>query len=447
MKSLLFLFLSMIIFPSFAEEGLTVVAVGEAEVETEKMVFVATELPNNSTPAEKKQINEFQKLLQNDFSFYRQLFDVVNSSGYETMVANSDYSKLKLKGVAYFLSSEYSKSMNGQLSVDLKLHSVREEKVLEKVNVLFSSGNLREKGHEATDLLYQRVTGKGSIFRSKIVFVSDRDSRKGIDIKELYIMDFDGFNKKRLTRHEGTVISPAFSFDGKKVLYSLIKNSRSKYRNVNLYLMDIETGKTRILSKKKGINSGAVFMPDGDHIALTMSHEGNAEIYALNVNTGKTRRITKHFAPDVDPSINVSGTKMAFLSGRSGTGRPMIYIADPRDLEKSVKRISYVGKYNATPRFSPDGSQIAFSSWLDNRFDIFRVDDNGDNLYRLTKDFGSNEDPTYSNDGQFIAFSSQRVLSRTKAVQNIYIMNADGEILGRLTENYGNCSTPRWSKY
>ncbi len=202
-----------------------------------------------------------------------------------------------------------------------------------------------------------------------------------------------------------------------------------------------------MVSSRKGINSGAVFMPDGKHIALTLSHQGNAELYALNTETGATRRITKHFAPDVDPSINVTGTKMAFLSGRSGSGKPMIYVADPRSQEKDVKRISYVGKYNATPRFSPDGSQIAFASWLDNRFDIFRVDENGDNLYRLTKDFGSNEDPTYSNDGQFIAFSSQRVLSRTKAVQNIYIMTADGEILGQVTENFGNCSTPRWSKY
>ena len=106
----------------------------------------------------------------------------------------------------------------------------------------------------------------------------------------------------------------------------------------------------------------------------------------------------------------------------------------------------HFGKFNATPRFAPDGKTIAFSSWLDTRFDIFRIDSDGNNLARLTKDFGSNEDPTYSNDGQFIAFSSQRVLSRTRAVQNIYIMDNDGEIIGSITENFGNCTTPRWTK-
>lgn len=186
-------------------------------------------------------------------------------------------------------------------------------------------------------------------------------------------------------------------------------------------------------------------MPDGEHIALTLSHTGSADLYVMNLKTNSLRRLTNKPTPDVDPSINRDASLMTFLSGRAGAA--MIYTMDPSGVEKDVKRISYVGQFNATPRFSPDGKEIAFSSWLDNRFDIFRIGADGLNLSRLTKDFGSNEDPTYSPDGEFIAFSSQRVLSRTSAVQNIYIMDRDGEILGSITENYGNCITPRWSKY
>lgn len=441
----LVLFLSFL--PINAKDGLTIVAVGEAEIEADKLIVARAAAPGNATAADKKLFKEVEDLFENDFSFYRQKFQVDKSDNYNAMISSENYSGLKAQNVRYFIQLSFEKSSATQINMEATLFGVREEKQLEQVRVSFGAADVRTRAHEAADVLFQKIHGKASIFRSQIVFVSDRTSRGTGDVKELYIMDFDGRNKRQLTFHKGTVISPAFSFDGKKVLYSLIKNTRSKKRNVNLHLLDIETGKSRVLSRKKGLNSGAVFMPDGKHIALTMSHQGNAEIYALNIASGETRRITKHFAPDVDPSINVSGTKMAFLSGRSGAGKPMIYIADPRSLEKDVKRISYVGKFNATPRFSPDGSQIAFSSWLDNRFDIFRVDDNGDNLHRLTKDFGSNEDPTYSNDGQFIAFSSQRVLSRRKAVQNIYIMSSEGEILGNVTENFGNCSTPRWSKY
>ena len=185
-------------------------------------------------------------------------------------------------------------------------------------------------------------------------------------------------------------------------------------------------------------------MPGDKEILLTLSFGGNAEIYAMNIQTRALRRITKHFSLDVDPSINNEGSLLAFLSGRSG--KAMIYTMDPTGVEKNVKRISYVGQYNATPRFSPDGREIVFSSWLDERFDLFRINADGSGLSRLTKDFGSNEDPTYSNDGEFIAFSSQRVLSRTKATHNIYIMDKDGDIMGSLTKEFGNCITPRWSK-
>ena len=207
---------------------------------------------------------------------------------------------------------------------------------------------------------------------------------------------------------------------------------------------DTKTGQSRLVSSRAGINSGAVFLPGGEEIILTLSHSGNAELYQMNLATKKLKRLTRDGAPDVDPSINVDGTLLTFLSARHG--KPMIFTLDPSGLEKKVKQISFVGQFNATPRFSPDGKEIVFASWLDNRFDLFRVNAKGTGLSRLTKNFGSNEDPTYSNDGEFIAFTSQRVMSSTRAVKKIYIMDRYGEILGSITDDYGNCMTPRWSK-
>ena len=432
---------------SYAEEGLTIVAVGEAEVEQDKMAFVVSNIPGNANSSQKKLINEMQSLFQNDFSFYKQYFDVMNPQGYEGLGKAKNFSGLKGKNLRFLILSAYELAPGGQVSTEINLYDVNSEEKLTTIKETFSTNNTRQIGHQLTDKIFRAIKNDESIFKSKIIFVSDRNTTSSKQIKELYMMDFDGRNPTQLTRHGGTVISPAISFDGKKVIYSLIKNNRNKNRNVNLYVMDLNTKKSRVLSSRKGINSGAVFMPDGENIALTMSHQGNAEIYALNINSGATRRITRHFAPDVDPSFNRDGTRMVFLSGRSGSRKPMIYIADPRSQEKDVKRRGFVGDYNATPRFSPDGEEVAFSSWMDGKFDIFRINQDGRHLYRLTKDFGSNEDPTYSNDGQFIAFSSQRVLSQSKAVQNIYIMTREGEILGQVTENFGNCSTPRWSKY
>jgi len=136
---------------------------------------------------------------------------------------------------------------------------------------------------------------------------------------------------------------------------------------------------------------------------------------------------------------------MTFLSDRAG--KAMIYTSDPNGEERNVKRISFVGQFNATPRFSPDGKEIVFSSWLDNSFDLFRIASDGSGLSRLTKEFGSNEDPSYSNDGEFITFTSQRIISRIKADQNIYIMDREGAVLGAVTHGFGNCISPRWYNF
>jgi TolB protein len=434
MKKILLFTLLLFSFVSEAQDK-TVVAVGEAELEKNNLLFVSS--PGKGLTKESLSITN---ILKNDFSFYKKKY-----TGFSGSVANLKKSYFTQKKINYGVEVTLEKN-GSSFKAQAKLYDSKMNLSGTFTSSFNNMNKLRANAHVLSNEIYKKLTKTESMFLSKIIFVSDRDGRKANHVKEIYSMDFDGGNPKRETFHKGTVISPALSIDGKKVLYSLIKNNRSKKRNVNLYLLNLETGKSEIISSKKGINSGAVFMPDGKSLLMTMTHQGNAELYAMDIATKRTRRITKHSAPDVDPSINVRGDLMTFLSGRSGTSKPMIYIADPRAMEKGVKRISYVGRFNATPRFSPDGTEIAFSSWLDNKFDIFRVDSTGDNLYRLTKDFGSNEDPTYSKDGQFIAFSSQRVISSSKAVQNIYIMGHEGEIIGQITKNFGNCTTPRWSK-
>ncbi len=424
-KILISLFTLAICSLGYASDVL-IVPVGDADLKTSNLYIRPPVLEKGFTGPQKEQINELVALLQNDFSFYRKIFSVVKED----------------KGTIDYRISCEAQAIAGGVKFTAHYNDVA-QKVEQSFSYDITLAKTREYGHKIADEIYQKIVGKPSIFNSKIVFVSDRTS-VGKDIrKELYIMDFDGKGTVRLTNHNGTVISPALSHDGTKVLYSLIREGVRR-RNVNLYVLDLITRKSRLLSSRKGINSGAVFLPGDKEILLTMSHTGNSEIYRMNLASTKLTSVTHHYAIDVDPSINISGDLMTFLSSRAG--KPMIYTLDPRGKEKDVKRISFVGQFNATPRFSPDGKEIVFSSWLDNRFDLFRISSNGTNLSRLTKNFGSNEDPTYSNDGQFIAFSSKRVLSKHKAVQNIYIMDRDGDILGNITKKFGNCITPRWSK-
>ena len=407
-------------------QEMNLVAIGEARAQKAAIAFEdSSEAPLPGARA--ALAGRFLGVLRSDFRFYPQFF------------------REAPPGEALYLGrAAFSPGGGGGAAYVLVLENTRTRETLLRAEGSFDGGGLAARAHDLADRVFRALTGGASVFKSEIVFVSDLGSTRERPVKELHVMDFDGGNKRRLTRHGAIVVSPAVSRDGKRVLYSLIRG-RGRGRNVRLYVLDRDTGRSVLLSDRRGINSGAVFMPDGRDVLLTLSHEGNADIYRMDLGSGRLVPVTRDPALDVDPSIKGDGSLMAFLSGR--TGEAHVHVLDPKAAEKDVRRISFVGRFNATPRFSPDGSEIAFSSWIDGRFDIVRIGHDGHGLVRLTKGFGSNEDPTWSGDGRLIAFSSQRVLSRRRAVHGIHVMTRDGEIIGErsLTEGYGNCTSPRWS--
>ncbi len=432
----------------FAQDA--VIAVGQAEQDKDKFVIDDPEI-NNLTGTQKKLADELIEILRNDFVFYKHKFNSVDYSDKgKSSYSFPDVEKWLAGGVTYFVSSRMDNSTGSSIEANFKVWSVLTKKEIFSSKFKVSSDGLRSTAHSIADTIYRSITGKPSIFNSKIIFVSDRDSGREIE-KELYIMDFDGRRVDKLTNFNSVVLSPSISPDNSKIMFSVIGGkkeiSRAKVRTIktiDLRMFDLKTKKIQTISERPGINSGAIFGKDPDTIYLTLSFSGNADIYEMNTSSGKMRKITSHYGDDVDPSLSQDGSLMTFLSNRPG--RAHIYTMNPSDTEKDVKRISFVGQFNATPRFSPDGKEIAFTSWVDNGFDLYRIGADGSNLVRLTKNFGSNEEPSYSLDGEFIIFTSKRVINSRKAVQDIYIINRDGEVLGQLTQNFGRCFSPQWTK-
>jgi TolB protein len=443
--SLLFVILS---FSALAQDA--VIAVGKAEQEKDKLVIDDPEMTGLNGD-QKRLASELTEILRNDFAFYKHKFETIEyfekgKNSYSTPTIE----KWKGHGLTYFIAS--SVGVSGQnIESRYKAYSVLTGRELFSASFKVSHESLRNSAHAIADSIYRSMTGKPSIFNSKIVFVSDRTTTNKNDIqKELYLMDFDGRRVEKLTDFKSVVISPSISPDNSRIMFSLISAhkevSRNKVRTIknnHLKMYDLRSKHISTVSSKPGINSGAIFSARGNSIYLTLSFSGNADIYEMDLATDKLRKITTHYGDDVDPSVTRDGSLMTFLSNRSG--RAHIYTMDPSSPEKDVKRISFVGQFNATPRFSPDGKEIAFSSWVDNGFDLYRIDSTGNNLSRLTKNFGSNEEPVFSPDGEFIVFTSKKMVSKSKAAQDVYIMNREGEIMGQLTQNFGRCFSPQWT--
>src|SRR5262249_23788488 len=101
--------------------------------------------------------------------------------------------------------------------------------------------------------------------------------------------------------------------------------------------------------------------------------------------------------------------------------------------------------YNAA--FSPDGQAIAFVSERDGNLEIYRVNRDGSALKRLTKEFALDDRPTWSPDGKRIAFVSTRQPAEKpgQAWNALYLMNADGSGVQRLSGTAAADYSPAWS--
>lgn len=93
------------------------------------------------------------------------------------------------------------------------------------------------------------------------------------------------------------------------------------------------------------------------------------------------------------------------------------------------------------PAWSPDGTQIAFSSLDDPIQSIYLINADGSHLRRLTEGPGSDFSPEWSPDGRQIAFVS----TRGSGDLNLYVMDADGSNMRQLTEDRRVDRSPAWS--
>ena len=109
---------------------------------------------------------------------------------------------------------------------------------------------------------------------------------KGAAIADIAVINSDGTNLKILTKGDGNNGFPSWSPDGKQIVY------RASNKNLKrLFILDSETGATRILTKDSHDNFPS-WSPDGTRIAFTSLRDGDYEIYTINPDGTDLKRLT-----------------------------------------------------------------------------------------------------------------------------------------------------------
>jgi len=437
------------------------IKVGEAQVKKSLLAFPALQFSSSASaaPQHQKFGAELYKVIKNDLDVTG-YFDLIDPKAfledsaklsplpYPEAENGFKFESWKSIGAEFLLRLNFSIA-GDQLNLEVYAYHIPKSKKILSKKYKGTLSQISKLAHSFANDLVLALTGKEGMFLSKVVVAS---SKVGSQIKEIYIMDWDGANLQKVTTHNSIALSPNWSPDGKKILYTafvskVLPKGKKGLRNPDLFMLDLFKGQRWLISDRMGLNSGGAFHPDGQSILMTMSEKGNSDIYRVNLEGAIIKKLTNgpSGALNVEPAVSPDGNKVAFSSDR--LGKPMVWVMDI-DGTNVAKRTT-AGVYNSSPSWSPDGKKLAFAGLDDRHYDIFIMDADGTKLERLTSKkkndgsgkWSSNEDPVFSPDGRFIMYSSDR-----DGVNQVYIINVDGTNERRITFDRNNYYKPRWSK-
>ncbi len=402
---------------------------------TSPRVAVPECVPRAGDEASREACRVVTQVLRNDLRF-ENLFQVVPDNLYSAIPSlNPDAPNMEdWKGIgAKILVVTKAAVAGGDLSLELRVFFVDSGQTMLSKRYSGKADNPRIFAHQASDEIVGLTQNRG-VARTRIAFVSDRDATKEKRGKELYLMDYDGYNPRRVTVNQSLNILPNWAPDGRSLAYVSYRQG-----SPDVYLARIYEGQpARNLTGGQGAQAFApAFSPDGTRLAYASNRSGNMEIWVSNADGSGARRLTNHPSADTAPCWSPTGNELAFTSNR--TGAPQLWMMDSEGL--NVRRLSTIGNYNDACAWSPDKAnpEIAYTSRIEGGFEIAVVDLTTRQVRQLTEGRGSCEYPTWAPSGRHLAFSCNRGGS-----WQITVSDRLGQVVQALAAGPGNNVQPDW---
>ena len=189
-----------------------------------------------------------------------------------------------------------------------------------------------------------------------------------------------------------------------------------------------------------GSNQRILFTSDRDN------DEGGFEVYSVKPDGTDPQRLTNAPGTDQFAVWSPDGKRIAFRSPRDNPNGLDIFAMNADGTE--VVRLTNGPGFNNAPGWSKDGARIVFMSTRDGvdpakgqvgDNEIYTMNADGSDLVRLTNNAAFDGSPTFSPDGRFIAFVSDR--DHPGLTTELYLMRLDGTGVTRLTSQNGTSHT------
>jgi Tol biopolymer transport system component len=220
--------------------------------------------------------------------------------------------------------------------------------------------------------------------------------RWALDDYDLYAVRIDGQEMQRLTISPGYDAEATVSPDGKTIVWTSMKDG-----DLDIYAMNLDGTRVRRLTDDLGYDGGAFFSPDSKRIVYRASHPtdpveiakykellaqrlvepGRLELFVMNADGSNRKPVTSNGASNFAPYFHPDGKRIIFSSNvetRGDGGRPEFHLYLIGDEGSGLERLTFAGRFNSFPMFSPDGRRLV---WVSDRnakepgeFNIFLAD-------------------------------------------------------------------------
>ena len=257
-----------------------------------------------------------------------------------------------------------------------------------------------------------------------------------VGIADVYVVPIGGGEPRRLTNWNAAIEGLSWTPDGREIVYSLDEppasrlwrisaNTSTPARGVPIADIPVAATNPSISRPMPGQPARLAFQTitrDVDLQLIDLDRRADHTLESTPFSSSTRIEGSSRFSQD--------GRRIAFASFRSGG--PEVWVAE-RD-GSGLRQLTTIGSTGVLiGGWSPDGSRIAFEAAVDGNTDVYLVGTDGGHLSRLTTEPSMDGVPTWSNDGQWIYFTS----TRGGPVPDLWRMRPNGGEPTRVTRNGG----------
>ena len=340
---------------------------------------------------------------------YSDRFEMLDSLPASLVGEGIDYTLWDQLGATWLVSGQVEGLGEGYVLV-LDLHNVVYAELREQARFDLpdpASEDFRMAVHRVSDQIVEWIFDEPGMAATRIAF----SRLLGDGVQELYLVDSDGENMRRLTNHGDISKSPAWHPSGQKLAY---------VRSVDLtphkvFELDLRTGRETVLDPgREGQQATPAYHPNGRELAFGLMGNNRSGLFGWDVaGDCCLTHIQGGRWEDLSPSYSPDGTRIAFNSNRLGTNIPQVYVVSSRGGQAELISPYVPGSpgYYTSPDWSPTGDRVAFHGRIARygqyQILVAEVQSRTATVLQLTAE-GNNEDPSWAPDGRHLVFSGER---------------------------------------